>query len=85
MIVVNKTKALQNKRNAAVMTASEFKLALFTQGYLDQVEASYPSWSKDIQIMYDNSQTFERMNPTLISMMKQLGFTDAQADTLFGI
>ena len=38
-----------------------------------------------IQIVWAAAQTIERMNPFILAMQAALGWTDAQADALFGI
>lgn len=76
---------LNSLRDSAVLTRAEFKLALLSAGYLDDVEAAYPTWPRNIQIMWDDSSTFERMHPDLLNLAQQMGYTDQQLDALFGI
>lgn len=76
---------LEGARQAARLTRAKFKLALLEAGYLDAVEASYPTWDKHVQIMWDDSLQFERMHPTLLEFGSELGFTDEQMDAIFGI
>ena len=84
-ITVNSDKVLQIKREQAVLTRAQFKLALLEGGYLDAIEAAYPSWPKNVQIMYDDSSTFERLHPALLQLAEEMNFSDAELDALFGI
>jgi len=75
----------ENQRAAASLSRAQFKLALLAAGYLDDIEAAYPSWPRNIQIMWDDSSTFDRMHPDLIQLGEAMGYTDEQMDALFGI
>ena len=76
---------LGQKRAAASLSRAQFKLALLEGGYLDAVEAAYPSWPRNVQIMWDDSSTFERMHPALIQLADQMGYSSEQMDAIFGI
>ena len=76
---------LGQKRAAASLSRAQFKLALLEGGYLDAVEAAYPTWPRNVQIMWDDSSTFERMHPALIQLADQMGYSSEQMDAIFGI
>jgi len=76
---------LAQKRAAASLSRAQFKLALLEGGYLDAVEAAYPSWPRNVQIMWDDSSTFERMHPALIQLAEAMGYSSEQMDAIFGI
>jgi hypothetical protein len=76
---------LEQARAAASLSRAQFKLALLEGGYLDAIEAAYESWPKEVQIMWDDSATFERMHPTLLQLAAAMDYADAEVDALFGI
>ena len=76
---------LEQARAAASLTRARFKLSLLEGGYLADVEAAYPSWPKAVQIMWDDSSTFERLHPELLALAAAMGYTDEQLDAIFGI
>jgi len=77
--------SVADQRAEAVLTRARFKLALLEGGYLDAVEAAYPSWPRNVQIMWDDSSTFERMHPALIQLAEAMGYSSEQMDAIFGI
>ena len=86
MIVVNQEKALQRKREAAKLTKANFKLALMEAGYLQDVKDFVANTADErIQILWEDSATFARLDPDLLNMATQLGYTDEQMDALFGV
>ena len=86
MIVVNQEKALQKKREAAKLSRANFKLALMEAGYLQDVKDFVANTDDErIQILWEDSDTFARLDPDLLNMASQMGYTDEQMDTLFGV
>lgn len=86
MIVVNQEKALQKKREAAKLTKANFKLALMEAGYLQDVKDFVANTNDErIQILWEDSDTFARLDPDLLNMAEQMGYTDEQMDALFGV
>jgi len=87
MIVIDPSKALEQKRNQASLTRMAFMLALEEAGLYDAAEAAVESdqVSKAAKIMWRNASVFNRIDETLTSFANQLGYTDAQLDELFGI
>lgn len=77
--------SVEDQRKDAILTRARFKLALLEGGYLEDVEAAYPSWPKAVQIMWDDSSTFERLHPELLALAAAMGYTDEQLDAIFGI
>jgi len=85
-IQVNQEKALQKKREAASLSKAEFKLALMEGGYLQDVKNFVANTTDErIQILWEDSSTFARLDPDLINMASQMGYTDEQMDALFGV
>ena len=86
MIVVNQEKALQKKREAAKLSKVNFKLALMEAGYLQDVKDFVANTADErIQILWEDSDTFARLDPDLLNMASQMGYTDEQMDALFGV
>ena len=86
MIVVNQEKALQKKREAAKLSKANFKLALMEAGYLQDVKDFVANTDDErIQILWEDSDTIARLDPDLLNMTSQMGYTDEQMDALFGV
>ena len=86
MIVVNQEKALQKRREAAKLSKANFKLALMEAGYLQDVKDFVANTADErIQILWEDSDTFARLDPDLLNMASQMGYTDEQMDALFGV
>ena len=86
MIVVNQEKALQKKRSEASLSRANFKLALMEAGYLQDVKDFVANTNDErIQILWEDSDTFARLDPDLLNMASQMGYTDEQMDALFGV
>ena len=86
MIVVNQEKALQKRREAAKLPKANFKLALMEAGYLQDVKDFVANTNDErIQILWEDSDTFARLDPDLLNMASQMGYTDEQMDALFGV
>ena len=86
MIVVNQEKALQKKREAAKLSRANFKLALMEAGYLQDVKDFVANTDDErIQILWEDSDTIARLDPDLLNMASQMGYTDEQMDALFGV
>jgi len=85
-IQVNQEKALQKKREAASLSKANFKLALMEGGYLQDVKEFVANTNDErIEILWEDSDTFARLDPDLLSMASQMGYTDEQMDALFGV
>jgi len=85
-IQVNQEKALQKKREAASLSKANFKLALMEGGYLQDVKDFVANTNDErIQILWEDSDTFARLDPDLLNMATQMGYTDEQMDALFGV
>ena len=76
---------LEEKRERAQLSRAGFKLALLAGGYLDAIEAAYPTWPREVQIMWDDSLYFERMHPSLLQLAAAMGYSEAEVDALFGL
>ena len=72
-------------RASASLTPAEFQLALLAIGELDNVEAAIPQSPREVQILWNKAQKFERMHPALVELGNQMGYTDEQMDALFGV
>jgi len=85
-IQVNQEKALQKKREAASLSKANFKLALMEGGYLQDIKEFVANTNDErIQILWEDSDTFARLDPDLLNMATQMGYTDEQMDALFGV
>jgi len=85
-IQVNQEKALQKKREAASLSKANFKLALMEGGYLQDVKEFVANTNDErIEILWEDSDTFARLDPDLLNMASQMGYTDEQMDALFGV
>jgi len=85
-IQVNQEKALQKKREAASLSKANFKLALMEGGYLQDVKDFVANTNDErIEILWEDSDTFARLDPDLLNMATQMGYTDEQMDALFGV
>ena len=78
---------LQAKREAAVLTRREFYQAVYVAGLRDAVNGlkSDPATPIPVLIDMEEAQEYKRTWPTLVQAAAQLGVTDEQLDTLFGI
>jgi hypothetical protein len=78
---------LDTARSTASLTRMEFMLALDTELLLDTIETAMtdPATPTRIKIMWNNASSFERMHPDLLTMATNLGITDTQMDSVFGI
>lgn len=70
------------------LTRRQFKLALLDAGLLEQVDiaiASIPDAAvrARVQIEYTESTTFDRLNPSVISMCSMLGLTEEQINAIW--
>jgi len=85
-IQVNQEKALLKKREAASLSKANFKLALMEGGYLADVKEFVANTNDErIEILWEDSDTFARLDPDLLNMATQMGYTDEQMDALFGV
>jgi len=77
---------LYYKRLRSFLTRSNFKIALMEKNYLDDVE-NFMSQTDDkrIQILWKDSDRFNRLNEDLIRMADLMGYTEQEMDALFGI
>ena len=78
--------ALENARNSASLSRSDFKITLLEKGYLQDIKDFLKNTNDErIIILWEDSQSFHRMDPDLLSLASQMGYTDVQLDRLFGI
>ena len=78
-------RALEQARESASLSRANFKLALMEAGYLQDVKDFVANTADErIQILWEDSDTFARLDPDLLNMASQMGYTDEQMDTLFG-
>ena len=85
-ITVNAEKALQKRREKAKLSRAEFKLALMEAGYLANVKDFVANTSDErIQILWEDSDNFDRTNDDLLRLASDLGYTEADLDDIFGI
>jgi len=84
-ITVNPVKVLERKRQYATLSPAQFRLNLLEIGELDSVEAMIPQAPKEVQILWEYANSFERLHPALIQLAAAMGYTDEQLDALFGI
>ena len=79
-------RALEQARESASLSRANFKLALMEAGYLQNVKDFVANTDDErIQILWEDSDTFARLDPDLLNMASQMGYTDEQMDTLFGV
>jgi len=85
-ITVNAKKALQKRREKAKMSKAEFKLALMESGYLPAVKEFVANTSDErIQILWNDSDNFARLDDDLLRLATEMGYTEADLDDIFGI
>ena len=86
LIKVDQNKAMELKRSETSLSRANFKLALMEAGYLQDVKDFVANTADErIQILWEDSDTFARLDPDLLNMASQMGYTDEQMDTLFGV
>ena len=79
-------RALEQARESASLSRANFKLALMEAGYLQDVKDFVANTDDErIQILWEDSDTFARLDPDLLNMASQMGYTDEQMDALFGV
>ena len=79
-------RALEQARESASLSRANFKLALMEAGYLQDVKDFVANTADErIQILWEDSDTIARLDPDLLNMASQMGYTDEQMDTLFGV
>jgi len=79
-------RALEQARESASLSRANFKLALMEAGYLQDVKDFVANTADErIQILWEDSDTFARLDPDLLNMASQMGYTDEQMDALFGV
>jgi len=86
LIKVDQNKVMELKRSEASLSRANFKLALMEAGYLQDVKDFVANTNDErIQILWEDSATFARLDPDLLNMASQMGYTDEQMDALFGV
>ena len=86
LIKVDQNKVMELKRSEASLSRANFKLALMEAGYLQDVKDFVSNTADErIQILWEDSDTIARLDPDLLNMASQMGYTDEQMDTLFGV
>jgi hypothetical protein len=79
-------RALEQARESASLSRADFKLGLLEAGYLQDVKDFVANTNDErIEILWEDSDTFTRLNPDLLNMATQMGYTDEQMDALFGV
>lgn len=80
-------RALEQERQSASLSRMQFMLSLETAGLYEEIQAAIDSdqVSKTVKIMWQNASRFERMNPELVQLGHEMGYTDQQMDNIFGI
>ena len=74
------------KRKAASLSRADFKLGLLDMGELDAVKQFIEQTNDQrIIVMWEDSNSFRRTHPDLLSLASEMGYTDEQLDQLFGI
>jgi len=81
------TEELAAKRSALDVSMRQARLALFSEGLLDSVEAAIASLDEPdktlVSIEWNHSAVVNRGSPWMSTMAAALGLTDDQLDTLF--
>jgi len=65
------------------VSARQFKLQLLAAGLIDDVEAWVGTQDRAVQIAYQNSGSFMRLEPMMQAGFAALGFTEEQIDAFF--
>lgn len=74
------------KRKQAALPRAKFKIALLDIGELQAVKDYVLSTSDErLKILWEDSAVFERLDPDLVRLSAELGYSDAKLDALFGI
>jgi len=78
---------LQKARDNAKLTRSEFKLALLEINELDNVKAAIDDSGVDPRavILWEDALHFHRTDSDLLRLAEELGYTEDQLDSIFGI
>ena len=86
LIKVDQNKVMELKRSEASLSRANFKIALMEAGYLQDVKDFVSNTADErIQILWEDSDTIARLDPDLLNMASQMGYTDEQMDALFGV
>ena len=86
LVKVDQNKVMELKRSEASLSRAEFKIALLEEGYLQDVKDFVSNTNDErIQIFWEDSDTFARLDHDLLNMASQMGYTDEQMDALFGV
>ena len=86
LIKVDQNKAMELKRSEASLSRADFKLALMEAGYLSDVKDFVANTSDErIQILWEDSGNFARLDDDLLRLATEMGYTEADLDDIFGI
>ena len=79
----------QKRRESAVLTRAQFKLALLEKGYLADVKKMMENTTHTdprVLIEWENSNEFRRTDNIVVSAIaNELGYTEYQLDVIFGV
>lgn len=67
----------------ALVSARQIKLALLSDGLLDQVDTFATAQDRAVQISWEYATEFQRQDALLLAMATAFGMTDEQVDDLF--
>ena len=78
---------LQIKREKAVLSRANFKLALREMGELANVKAKMDDANipERVKILWEDAAEFHRLDNDFLAMASAMGYTESQMDQLFGI
>lgn len=73
----------EDVEKVTVVTARQFRLALYQIGLLEQAEAAVAAADRPTQITWEFAQEIQRDYPLLLAMATGLGKTEAEIDAVF--
>ena len=86
LVKVDQNKVMELKRSEASLSRANFKLALMEAGYLQAVKDFVANTADErIQILWEDSDNFARLDDDLLRLASDLGYTEADLDDIFGI
>lgn len=86
--MTNEEKRMLYLKSLAPLTRRQFKLILSERGFLDRVATALnqitdPQLKAKATIEWEDSATFERLNPTLLLLYPLMGLKEAEVDKLW--
>jgi len=76
---------LESARNSARLDSLQFKLKLSELGLYESVSNYIENGSEMIKIWWSESSVFFRMSDEIAAIASDLGYSDEQVDTIFGV